>query len=384
MAKKKSATPLSPEAIAALEGATFCGNAFRLSDGDLRCYPEIKALCAALGGRWVSRSGQHEFPDGADAQSLVLGACMAGAIPPSNPHDYFGTPAEVVAEMLGGFDFVSRLWARRTAAQFAERGLVFREPSAGTGALAAAMAEMMETGDTLELCEINPLSAAILRRRFPQATVTEGDFLQQEYGAADIILMNPPFAGKVYQEHVQRAFRQLRPFGILVAIVPETFIDHASFLDFVNMHGEFAGLGKSRFAGTNVGTAIIWLENDPDCEWRERPCEGFATYHAMTAAHSAQTDRELLERLERTCSLAEATDVLRGYCREISRHGQFQRMDEAIARDVIEYLVTTEVMPDLIRLIEKGTRATPDDAPGDEFDAEAHMTFGAQQELQLV
>ncbi|MGR3435781.1 MAG: strawberry notch-like NTP hydrolase domain-containing protein, partial [Shimia sp.] len=108
-------------------------------------------------------------------------------------------------------------------------GDVVLEPSAGTGAL-AHMAR--RAGGRPVLNEFDPFRAAILQEMFG-APITRHDAehiddLLDRRHAADVVLMNPPFASSVARmgdptialRHVLSAAKRLAPGGRLVAILP--------------------------------------------------------------------------------------------------------------------------------------------------------------------
>jgi hypothetical protein len=338
MAKKKQATPLSAHAIAALRAAEFSGNTFRLTIENLPCYTEIKALVEALGGKWVAKSRLHVFPEGVDAAALVLSCCNRGEIPPSNTNDFYPTPAAIVEAMISDDDFATRWNAHETCAGLDGRPMRYLEPSGGTGALVGIMAARMRPQDELVIVELNPLLADGLRRRFPRAQVVEMDFLQfQSAQQFDVVLMNPPFAGKLYQKHVEHAFSMLRRLGILAAVVPSGFRDDRDFVLWAHTRGESTDLGAKKFEGTGVSTSLLWLEND--FGWRDEPRDGYSSVHVWELHLSISTDGEALDQLAAANSFEEKLSYLRGYAHLQNRSGSAIKVNESIARELLASLV---------------------------------------------
>ena len=341
MAKKKQSTRLSAEAIAALRSASYEGNAFVLTQENLPCYAEVKALMNALGGKWVPGRKAHVFGEGVEALSLVHAACDRGEIPASNPHDFFPTPAALVERLVGDADFSARWEAQITCAGIDGRPLRYLEPSGGAGALVAAIVARMRPQDELVVVELNPLLAANLRVRFPRATVIEADFLafDPEEGF-DLVLLNPPFAGKTYAKHVRHAFGMLRDRGLMAAIVPTSFLTHGDdFLLFAAEAGVWDNFGGKLFEGTDTPTSGLWLQNDSERFWRTKPYEGFQTQYAWNLTISASSDARLLARLDGARTFEQFRDILAAEVSKWLRDGSACRVDDDIAMDVLRALV---------------------------------------------
>lgn len=364
VAKKKQSTPLSADAIAALRASAFDGNTFKLPDGNLECYHEIKALMGALGGKWVSGKKHMAFAEGVNCQQLVFAACDRGEIPPSNPLDFFPTPPDVVAEIAAYPWLLDRWNGREHIAE--DRPMRYLEPSGGSGALAEVMASRLRPQDELVICEMNPLLADLLRNRFPRASVIEGDFLEyRDDKGFDVILMNPPFDGKSYRKHVEHAESMLRRFGALVAIVPSQFKTHGDdFLYHVAEAGEWHDFGPDRFEGTKTPTSALFIENHPDSKWREKPCDGYSNHHAWDAAMSLANDGDLLGRVCKAENLAGATRCLEEWALRQLQDGHCIRIDKDIAREVVTSVLRDYDQPALSRLLPKEQPPMPaDEAP---------------------
>jgi hypothetical protein len=101
--------------------------------------------------------------------------------------------------------------------------------------------------------EYHPGRAAEARAK-GHAVVT-GNFLEQEpTGDFDAVVMNPPFYGRHYAQHVRHAYKFLRPGGTLVSILPAT-----AHYDHDELKGEWRDLPVASFAeaGTNVPTGML-------------------------------------------------------------------------------------------------------------------------------
>lgn len=390
MAKKKQATPLSTDAISALRASSFEGNIFTLPEGHLDCYAEIKSLMAALGGKWMSKKRHMAFAAGVNCETLVLAACDRGEIPASNPLDFFPTPPDIVEELTTQRWLSERWGARLVVAE--DRPLRYCEPNGGSGALVAVMAAKLRPGDDLVVVEKNPLLAAMLRTRFPQATVIEGDFLDYtDPKPFDVILMNPPFDGKTYQKHVNHAASMLARFGVLASIVPSSFVTHGDeFLFSILSRGEWYDLGGDRFADTDTATSVIFIENDPDGNWREKPYEGYSTQYAWNTAMSVASDADMVRKLTRAEDFAAAVCVLKGWASQQVREGSCVRIDESIAREVIFDLSDGYNMEGLTHLLGTVPSHAQDEAAPEVVEVEAPRparsaaVAEAQGELALV
>jgi hypothetical protein len=350
VSKKKQDTPLSDAARAALGAAEFLGNTFHLTQDNLACYPEIKALVLALGGRWNRHRERHEFAEGVDAEALIRAACARGAIPPTNPLDYYPTPAAVVDGMLGNEWLRSRLEARRVCAEMDGRPLRMLEPNAGTGAIARKLAAI--PGE-LTCLEINPVATAVLRATLPAAKVIEGDFLgfTPPY-RFDLVVMNPPFAGQQWRKHLMHAYGMLDRLGVLACVAPAGFLrggaEDLEFMRFVNAHGELEALPAGTFPGVAVDTCVIVLENDPSPHWLEQEHEGFSTGHAWEIYTSVSSDGELLRAVGQCRGFAAFEAVLRGFERQANFEYRIPvRVDAEIAAEVLEQIA--ELTPEYVR-----------------------------------
>ncbi|WP_424753242.1 DUF4942 domain-containing protein [Methylobacterium sp.] len=124
---------------------------------------------------------------------------------PARDLAFYATPAEVAEDALRDV---------RLAA-----GARVLEPSAGIGNL---VWPLLRRGCKVDAVEIHPGRAATLEGRgHPDLSVRCANFLRltprEDY---DAIVMNPPFAGTHWMDHVMHAFAFLKPGGQLVAILP--------------------------------------------------------------------------------------------------------------------------------------------------------------------
>lgn len=176
---------------------------------------------------------------------------------PAKQLQFFPTPAAVVERML---DIVH-----------VPEGARVLEPSAGTGNIAKAAAAK---GAQVRAVEIHPERAgALAAENNPNIEVISANFLQMPATVEfDLVLMNPPFAGTHWIDHVMHAFAFLKPGGRLVAVLPVTAEigeskRHQAFRQWCNAetarwHGAvFRDLPPESFAavGTRINTVTLEL-----------------------------------------------------------------------------------------------------------------------------
>jgi hypothetical protein len=75
----------------------------------------------------------------------------------------------------------------------------------------------------------------------------------------DMVVMNPPFFGKLYMRHVMHAFRFLKDGGTLVSVLPGTAKYDHGLIEKEFPRGEWRDLPVGSFSesGTNVPTGIF-------------------------------------------------------------------------------------------------------------------------------
>jgi protein-L-isoaspartate O-methyltransferase len=137
------------------------------------------------------------------------------------------------------------------------------EPSAGTGAILAALPNVRPFGSVTAV-EINATLAASLEQVADETIC--GDFLEQNgnLGTFDRILMNPPFQNGADIKHIQHAIKMLKPGGRLVAICANGPRQQSTLKPLAeNSGGWYEDLPAGTFAsqGTNVNTALLLIEN---------------------------------------------------------------------------------------------------------------------------
>lgn len=151
------------------------------------------------------------------------------------------------------------------------------EPSAGTGAIVTKLLDLDSTGGVTAI-EVDPDRVAQLRRiRDPRVTVLEANFLRvTPTPVFDAVIMNPPFYGTHWMEHIQHAWEFLAPGGRLLSILPVSAQvnetpKHLAFRRWAEKVGRhrsyermFRDLPPESFAasGTRINTVVLDMRKD--------------------------------------------------------------------------------------------------------------------------
>lgn len=216
-------------------------------------YLKVDDVLQSFGGKWVKKAKGHVFPD--DPTDLIEAVIETGTFARPKKADNFGffpTPPALAKEML----------------QLAgvTPGARVLEPNGGDGAIAELVAEIVGH-DNVVTMELQERNAEILRNKGFSPVV--GDFLAQTPDATfQFVLMNPPFAKQQDIDHVQHAWKFLKPGGRLVAIMAAsvTFRDNAKSRDFRAFLEEHGGEirenpdGSFKSSGTGVRTVTVVVD----------------------------------------------------------------------------------------------------------------------------
>ncbi|MEU5976316.1 methyltransferase [Streptomyces sp. NPDC047315] len=265
---------LQPEVLAAIrDHAVTDGCRLTLTGPrfDDRLYQRVNDVLEAVGGRWDKHAGVHIFP--ADAAAAIAPVLATGHVvtlrEKRQQAQFFPTPPPVVERLLDLADLAP--------------GMTVLEPSAGSGAIATAIAARDAVVDCVEQ---DPGYAAHLADLAVARTLTVADFLtvppRPEY---DRVVMNPPFTRGADMAHVEHALRFLKPDGRLVSVmswaVAEPSRATARFRALVGARGGTVEATPRRaFAasGTDMDTVLVTIPATPPAdaapiEWpvREQP-----------------------------------------------------------------------------------------------------------------
>ena len=97
------------------------------------------------------------------------------------------------------------------------------EPSAGDGAIVRVLLSHRARVDAVEVDPGRVAQLRLIERTNPRLTVQHANFLQTAARPVYThVVMNPPFNGTHYMQHVMHAFDFLAPGGTLVAVLPAT------------------------------------------------------------------------------------------------------------------------------------------------------------------
>lgn len=270
---------------------------------DEKVYREVKEVYARIGGHWNTASQSFLFSyNPTDALAWV---CKSGEMPPKNPYAFFQSPDSVVEDLLlYGFRLFRcnrcegyRLDQPLHECQYIPPNLRILEPSAGSGAIARRVrqlyASLGRNDYVLHCCELNHINRELLRRQGFQ--VVAEDFLAYQLKAGDpfynVVLMNPPFQGQTYIEHVLHAWDMTDPDeGTLTAVTSTGFTQfddprsHSLYSLACRYHQDTPTIypaGKFKESGTPVKTVLL-----PLLKWnlshRERPWNGYPDWHCAT------------------------------------------------------------------------------------------------------
>lgn len=217
---------------------------------DPKLYQRVNEVLEAVGGRWTTGVQAHVFP--VPAAEALAPALTTGQVvtlrEKRQQAQYFPTPAAVVKRVI------------ELAA--IEPGMEVLEPSAGSGAIAAAA---VEAGAVVDCIERDPGYAAVLADTGIPRSLTVADFLTVPATPGyDRVVMNPPFTKGTDMQHVEHALRFLKPEGLLVSVMSWAATAHgrktASFRALVEARGgtvEAVAEGAFKESGTDVSTVIV-------------------------------------------------------------------------------------------------------------------------------
>jgi len=130
------------------------------------------------------------------------------------------------------------------------------EPSCGDGRI---LDVLHERGQDCFGIEYHPARASVARAK-GHAVLTANFLEHPPTPEFDVVVMNPPFYGRHYAQHVRHAYKFLKPGGTLVSILPAT-----AHYDHCELKGEWRDLPVGSFSesGTNVPTGMLRMRVAP-------------------------------------------------------------------------------------------------------------------------
>lgn len=242
------------------DDAVLDGRVIRWTDrnGKVEAFPTVNR---GLTVRKFANGNAHVFFD-ADALVAInraLGEFYGEVLPDAEPENvkpsastavskdlqFYWSPVAVVQAAL---DYAGISDPRHYRGEAPERRVL--EPSCGDGRI---MDELRARGCKSLGIEYHPGRASECRAK-GHAVVTANFLEHPATPDFDYVVMNPPFYGRHYAQHVRHAYKFLRTGGTLVAILPATArYDHGE------LEGEWRDLPVASFseAGTNVPTTML-------------------------------------------------------------------------------------------------------------------------------
>lgn len=189
----------------------------------------IDSVLAQVGGVPAEEGHLFDYPP----MEVVSEIVRKGEVPEARSHQFYATPTEVAK------DFVAWVGLDEDASCY--------ETSAGTGNIAKHMP--LQT-----VCvEVDRLRCMVLDKLGFE--VKQADFLQLKpedlNGQVDAVLMNPPFAGRQWQDHVEHGLGFVREGGVLAAILPEGAKTKMPEVD--GFAVEYTEVKRNLFDGTSIG-----------------------------------------------------------------------------------------------------------------------------------
>jgi len=194
----------------------------------------------------VSRAGQGGWKR---RESMLKRLALFGSELLSNPR------------AIGAACPSSPLLARRMARSVRPaRGRYVLELGAGTGAITEALLESSVSGDRLVVVEKSPVLVKVLRRRFSNATVLEGDAAQLDDLVAGQLGLKAEDFSHVVSSLPLRSIPRPAAEGIARAI--EAFLGHGASL--VQFTYDLRNGSRDWYGGLrHVRSSVVWLNVPP-------------------------------------------------------------------------------------------------------------------------
>lgn len=218
---------------------------------------EAETVLLAIGGVKTSKqkAGTYYQFD-YDPTSVIDEIVCSGCIPDHRSHQFYPTPERLARKAV------------EMAAEGAQAGMHWLEPSAGTGGLADVVPE----DACLQCYEISPLHCKVLEAkgysRAGRRAVACLDFLKlaSEYrgGGYDRVIMNPPFSEGRWKAHTEAAAKVVKRGGVIVAILPASA--KGRFDLGAGWSTEWSRNYDNEFAGTSISVVIMKAINSAQGE----------------------------------------------------------------------------------------------------------------------
>ncbi len=192
----------------------------------------IDNVLAQIGGARFEDGHQFDYPP----KEVIAEIIRTGEIPEQVSHQFYSTPTDLAQEFVA--------WVGL------DDSAICYETSAGTGGIAKHMP--LQTS----CVEVDRLRCIALDKLGFE--VKHADFLKLSpedlSGEVDAVVMNPPFAGRAWQDHMEHAVQFVRSGGTLAAILPEGAPSKMPVIAGVAV--EYTQPKASRFAGTSISVVF--------------------------------------------------------------------------------------------------------------------------------
>lgn len=244
---------VTEDVLEVLSTAIINDNMLRLTCGQLdrKMYAATNKILEAMGGKWSRKDKGHIFTE--DPTEKFENLMLTGEVELPKKYGYFPTPLTLVKRLV-------------TLASLEPVHTVL-EPSAGRGAIALEVADIVDK-DSTNCVELLADNVEELERLGFGRTIIHGDFLEVETKPTyDRVVMNPPFEKQQDIDHVLHAWDCLKPGGRLVAIMSSgvAFRQNRKTVEFRELleeHGwhEANPSGSFKSSGTMVNTIIAVMD----------------------------------------------------------------------------------------------------------------------------
>jgi phospholipid N-methyltransferase len=182
--------------------------------------------------------GSNEWAFDYDPKSILREISRDGCVPEYKSHQYYPTPEHIARDGV--------------AMAGIKDGDFVLEPSAGQGAIAEQIREAHPAA-SLQCVEISKLHCEILKQKGFE--VINADFLKfNPERKCDKIVMNPPFSAGRAADHVKHAFDMLSDDGVLVSILPASFLGKEII---PGSEYSYSHVYKNEFSGCSVNVVIV-------------------------------------------------------------------------------------------------------------------------------
>lgn len=192
----------------------------------------IDGVLAQVGGVREGDAHLFDYPP----MEVVGQIVSTGEVPEARSYQFYPTPPEVAKAFVE--------WVG-----LSDSDLCY-EPSAGTGNIAKHMP--LQT----YCVEVDRLRCMVLDKLGFE--VKQADFLTLKpeglHGLADAVLMNPPFAGKLWRDHFEHAMSFVREGGVVAAILPEGAKNQMKEVEGHTV--EYTEVKRNLFDGTSIGVVF--------------------------------------------------------------------------------------------------------------------------------